>query len=131
MSSVSNDQHQQPGNGRGRLARRFLVWVTAGPRPQPGEIQKKMLRNSMRQKNTLVVVHLSMAVMASIAIVLTGQAWAYAWLIAELVLGGIRLSIHLVYEKAEASGRDGNAIVPIVVGLIWASVLSAAAYQCV
>ena len=131
MSSVSNDQHQQPGNGRGRLARRFLVWVTAGPRPQPGEIQKKLLRNSMRKKNTLVVVHLSMAVMASIAIVLTGQAWAYAWLIAELVLGGIRLSIHLVYEKTEASGRDGNVIAPIVVGLIWASVLSAAAYQCV
>jgi diguanylate cyclase (GGDEF)-like protein len=131
MSSVSNDQRQQPGNGWDRLARRFLVWVTAGPRPQPGEIQKKLLRNSMRKKNTLVVVHLSMAVMASIAIVLTGQTWAYAWLIAELVLGGIRLSIHLVYEKTEASGRDGNVIAPIVVGLIWASVLSAAAYQCV
>jgi diguanylate cyclase (GGDEF)-like protein len=131
MSSVSNDQRQQPGSGWHRLARQLIGWVTAGPRPQPDEIQKKLLRNSMRKKNTLVVVHLSMAIMASIAIVLTAQAWAYAWLLAELALGGIRLWVHVAYEKAESSGRSGNAIAPIVVGLIWGCVLSAAAYQCV
>jgi diguanylate cyclase (GGDEF)-like protein len=131
MSSANDDQRQQPGNGWDRFWRRFIAWLIAGPRPQPDEIQKKLLRNSMRKKNTLVVVHLSMAVMASIAIILTGQVWAYAWLFADVVLGGIRLWIHAAYEKAEASGRSGNAIAPIVIGLVWASVLSAAAYQCV
>ena len=73
-----------------------------------------------------------MAVMASIAIVITGQAWAYAWLLAEVVLGGIRLSIHVAFPKGR--GRRGGAAArsrPILAGLAWASVLSAAAYQCV
>jgi diguanylate cyclase (GGDEF)-like protein len=131
MSSASNNQRRQSGNGCHRLARRCIAWLTASPRPQPDDIQKKLLRNSMRNTNTLVVVHLSMAIMASLAIILTGQAWAYAWLIAELVLAGVRLATYVAYGKAETSGRSGNATAPIVVGLIWASVLSAAAYQCV
>jgi diguanylate cyclase (GGDEF)-like protein len=72
-----------------------------------------------------------MAVMASIAIAVTEQTWAYVWLLAEVVLAAIRLSIHLAYEEAEASGKNGDAIAPIVAGLVWAGVLAAAAYQCV
>jgi diguanylate cyclase (GGDEF)-like protein len=131
MNPVIGDPRQQSETGWGSFSRRFIAWVIAGPRPEPPEIQKKLLQNSMRKKNTLVVVHLSMAVMASVAIGITEQAWAYAWLLAEVVLGGIRLSIHLAYEEAEAGGGDGNTIAPIVAGLVWASVLSAAAYQCV
>jgi diguanylate cyclase len=85
----------------------------------------------MRKKNTLVVVHLSMAVMASIAIVITGQIWAYVWLLAEIVLGAVRVSIHVAFEKAEASGKNGNAIAPMIAGLVWTGVLAAGAYQCI
>jgi diguanylate cyclase (GGDEF)-like protein len=131
MNPVIGDLRRRSETGWGRISRRSIAWLIAGPRPEPPEIQKKLLHNSMRKKNTLIVVHLSMAVMASIAIAITEQAWAYAWLLAEVVLGGFRLSIHLAYEKAEAHGRNGNAIAPIVAGLVWASVLSAAAYQCV
>jgi diguanylate cyclase len=131
MNPVSDNQRRKSRNAWNRLSRLFITWVIAGPRPQPPEIQKKLLHNSMRKKNTLVAVHLSMAAMASIAIVLTGQTWAYAWMLAEVTLGAIRLSIHVAFEKAEASGNKGNAVNPIVAGLVWASVLSAAAYQCV
>jgi len=114
-----------------RFSRRFIAWIIAGPQPQPADVQRKLLHSSMRKKNTLIVVHLSMAVMASIAIFITGQVWAYAWLLAELVLGSIRLAIHVAFERAEAGNGDGNAIAPIVVGLVWSSVLAAAAYLCV
>lgn len=131
MNPAIGDPRRQSESGWGSLSRRFIAWVIAGPRPEPPEIQNKLLHNSMRKKNTLVVVHLSMALMASIAIAITEQTWAYAWLLAEVVIGGIRLSIHLAYEEAEAAGRNGNAIAPIIAGLLWGCVLSAAAYQCV
>jgi diguanylate cyclase (GGDEF)-like protein len=131
MKPVVGDERRQAESGLGGLSRRFIAWVIAGPRPEPREIQKKLLHNSMRKKNTLIAVHLSMAVMASVAFAITEQAWAYAWLLAEFFLGGIRLWIHFAYEEAEAGGKNGNAIAPIIVGLVWACVLSAAAYLCV
>jgi diguanylate cyclase (GGDEF)-like protein len=131
MNPVIGDLRRRSETDRGSFWRRFIAWVVAGPRPEPPEIQNKLLHHSMRNKNTLVVVHLSMAVMASVAIAITEQAWAYAWLLAEVVLGGIRLSIHFAHKEAEASGKNGNVIAPIVTGLVWAGVLSAAAYQCV
>jgi hypothetical protein len=66
----------------------------------------------MRKKNTLVVVHLSMAVVGSVAILITEQTWAYVWISADIVLGCIRLSIHLAYEKAESDGA-GTATPPL------------------
>jgi diguanylate cyclase len=125
------NRHMQPPTAWTRFSRRFLAWIIAGPRPQPAEVQKKLLHNSMRKKNTLIVVHLSMAVVASTAIFITGQLWAYAWLLAEIVLGTIRLAIHVAFDRAEARNGNGNAITPIVVGLVWTSVLSAAACLCV
>jgi diguanylate cyclase len=131
MNPVHDDHTQQPETGWSRFWRQFAAWIIAGPYPQTCEIQKNLLHNSMKKKNALVVVHLSMAVMASIASVMTQQIWAYVWLVAEIVLGCIRLSIQIAYEKAEAGGSTGNATAPIFAGLIWASVFSAAAYQCV
>jgi diguanylate cyclase len=125
------NRHMQPPTAWTRFSRRFIAWIIAGPRPQPADVQKKLLQNSMRKKNTLIVVHLSMAVMASIAIFITGQLWAYAWLLAEIVLGTIRLAIQIGFERAEARNGTGNAITPIVVGLVWSSLLSIAAYLCV
>src|SRR5471030_1595276 len=131
MNPVIGDPRQPSESRWDSFWRRLIAWLIAGPLPQPPEIQKKLLHHNMRKKNTLVVVHLSMAVMASIAIVITGQIWAYVWLVAEIALGAIRLSIHLAFEKAEASGKNGNAIAPMIAGLVWTGVLAAGAYQCV
>jgi diguanylate cyclase (GGDEF)-like protein len=114
-----------------RFSRRLISWLIAGPRPQPYDIQKKLLHSSLRKKNTLIVVHIAMVVMASIAIAITGQAWAYVWLLAEIIMAGIRLAAHIAFERAEAAGRRGNAIVLIMVGSAWACVLAAGTYQCV
>src|SRR5580704_14616762 len=95
--SISINRHMQPPTAWTRFSRRFIAWIIAGPRPQPADVQIKLLQSSMRKKNTLIVVHVSMAVMASIAIVITGQVWAYAWLLAEIVLGSIRLAIHVAF----------------------------------
>jgi diguanylate cyclase (GGDEF)-like protein len=131
MNPVIGDPRRPTETGWGGFCRRLIAWMIAGPHPQPPEIQQKLLHHNMRKKNTLVVVHLSMAVMASIAIVITGQAWAYIWLLAEIVLGAVRLSIHVAFEKVEAEGKNGDAIAPMIAGLIWTSVLAAAAYQCI
>jgi diguanylate cyclase (GGDEF)-like protein len=131
MNPVTGDPRQPSETGWGRFWRQSIAWVIADPRPEPPEIQKKLLHHNMRKKNTLVVVHLSMAVMATIAIVITGRAWAYVWLLAEIALGAIRFSIHVNFEKAEASGKEGDAIAPMIAGLVWTGVLAAAAYQCV
>jgi diguanylate cyclase (GGDEF)-like protein len=132
MNPVNDDRLSQPAEGRwGRALYRFTAWIVAGPRPQPGEIEQKLLHSSMTKKNTLIVVHLSMAVMAVIAIALTRQSWAYCWLLAEVGLGAVRLTMHIAYERAVARGQPGNATAPIFAGLVWASVLSAAATFCV
>jgi diguanylate cyclase len=131
MNPVIGEPRRPSETGWGRFSRRSIAWIIGGPRPEPPEIQKKLLHHNMRKKNTLVVVHLSMAVMATIAIVITGQAWACLWLLAEIALGAIRFSIHVNFEKAEANGKDGDAIAPMVAGLVWTSVLAAAAYQCI
>jgi diguanylate cyclase (GGDEF)-like protein len=131
MNPTIADPHRPAENRWDSFSRRLIAWVIAGPLPEPPEIQKKLLQHNMRKKNTLVVVHLSMAVMASIAIVITGQIWPYIWLLAEIVLGAVRLSLHVAFEKAEASGKNGNAIAPMIAGMVWTGVLSAAAYQCI
>jgi diguanylate cyclase len=131
MNPVIGDPRRRSETGWGRFSRRSIAWLIAGPRFEPPEIQKKLLHHNMRKKNTLVVVHLSMAMMATIAIFITGQPWAYVWLLAEIALGVIRISIHVTFERAEAQGKDGNAIAPMIAGLVWTGVLAAAAYQCV
>jgi pyoverdine/dityrosine biosynthesis protein Dit1 len=47
-----------------------------------------------------------MAVMASIAIAVTEQTWAYVWLLAEVVLAAIRLSIHLVFRHKHLNPKS-------------------------
>jgi diguanylate cyclase (GGDEF)-like protein len=131
MNPVTGDPHRQSEGRWDQFSRRVIAWLIAGPRPQPPEILKKLLHHNMRRKNTLIVVHLSITVMASIAIVITGQMWAYLWLLAEIILAAIRLSIHAAFEKAEADGKDGDAIAPMIAGLAWTVMLSAASYQCV
>jgi diguanylate cyclase len=130
MNQISSDQ-RAPETRWSSYPHRLADWMVASPRPQPPEIQIKLLHHSLTKKNTLVVIIFAMALLASVAVAITGQIWAWAWLAAEIVLGVIRLWLQIAFTRAKAAGRPTNAIVPIVAGLIWASVLAAAAYQCV
>ncbi len=95
------------------------------------DIRIKLLHHSLTKKNTLVVIVFAMALVASVAVFITGQIWAWAWLLAEIFLGIVRISIQNAFARAEAAGRRGNAIAPIVAGLIWGAVLASATYRCV
>jgi diguanylate cyclase len=131
INPVVGDPRQPSESGWRGLSQRLVAWVIAGPRPEPPEIQKKLLHHNMRKKNTLVVNHLSMAAVACIAIVFTGQIWAYLWLLAEFVFGAIRLATHVAFEKAEGQGKNGSVIASMIARLVWTGVPSAAACQCI
>jgi diguanylate cyclase len=131
INSVVGRPRQASESGWRGLSQRLIAWVIAGPRPEPPEIQKRLLHHNMRKKNTLVVTHLSMAVVACVAIVFTGQIWAYLWLLAEFVFGAIRLATHVAFEKAEGQGENGNVIASMIARLVWTGALSAAACQCI
>jgi diguanylate cyclase (GGDEF)-like protein len=131
MNLTSPDQNNKPETGWSRFSRPLVDWIISGPVPQPYDIQIQLLHHSLTKKNTLVVVIFAMLLLASVAVFITGQPWAYAWLVAEIVMGVIRLSIQISFERAEASGKNGNALAAIGAGLAWGSVVAAAAYQCV
>jgi diguanylate cyclase (GGDEF)-like protein len=83
------------------------------------------------KKKTLFVGILFTTLMALTAATISGRGWAYAWLLVEVLLGGVRLAVLNSFEEAEARGEIGNAIAPVVAGLAWVTVLSVAYYLCV
>src|SRR3954447_24916772 len=66
-------------------------WLLAGPRAQPGDIQNELLQQRTNKTKTVVVAVFASLLIATIATALTGAAWAYAWMLAELVLGSTRI----------------------------------------
>jgi diguanylate cyclase len=114
-----------------RYAGRAADWLIGNADGQSYGIQRQLLRHSLMKKKTLVVGILVTTFMALTAAAISGQGWAYAWLLAEIVLGSVRLAVLNSFEKAEARGRVGDAIAPVLAGLAWVIVLSAAYYLCV
>ena len=133
MSTDSNrdGQRERPGFRLNQALRSCADWIVSGPDEQPSDIQNQLLHHSLTKTRTLVVAVVGSALMASVAAAITSAPWAYAWLLAELVLGSIRLWLMNTFVKAEASGRNGNSIAPILAGLASFTVLSAGCYQCV
>ena len=79
-----------------------------------------------------MVAVLASLLVASLAAALTGATWAYAWVLAELALGGTR--IHLMMKALTLAKRDRRG--PVNVSPIWAGLasvilISAGCYQCV
>jgi diguanylate cyclase (GGDEF)-like protein len=106
-------------------------WLFGNADDESYGVQRQLLCHSLSKKKTLVVGILFATVMAFTAAAISGQSWAYLWLLAEILLGGVRLAALNSFEKAEARGKDGDAITPSVVGLVWVFVLSVAYYFCV
>jgi diguanylate cyclase (GGDEF)-like protein len=131
MDLVGSIQINDTEAGWNRFSRRVLNWLVSGPVPQPDDVQIQLLHHSLTKKTTLFVVIFAMSLLASVAVVITEQPWAYAWLIAEIIMGIVRVSIQMGFERAEAAGRNGNAIAAMAAGLAWGIVVAAASYQCV
>jgi len=108
-------------------------WLLAGPRPQPDDIQNELLQQRTNKTKTLVVAVLASLLIASIAAALTGAAWAYAWMLAETVLGSTRIYLMMKALTQTKSDRRIAAanITPVWAGLISVILISAGCYQCV
>src|SRR5882672_620889 len=107
-------------------------WLLAGPIPQPDDIRNELLQQRTNKTKTVVVAILASLLIASIAAALTGAVWAYAWMLAELVLGSTR--IHLMVKalaRAKADRRVAANITPVWAGLTSVILISAGCYQCV
>jgi diguanylate cyclase (GGDEF)-like protein len=131
MDLVGSVPINGPEAGWNRFTRRTVDWLISGPVAQPYDIQIQLLHHSLTKKTTLFVVIFAMSLLASVAVFITEQPWAYAWLIAEIIMGIVRIWIQIGFERAEAAGRNGNALAAMAAGLAWGVVVSAASYQCV
>ncbi|MBR0758456.1 GGDEF domain-containing protein [Bradyrhizobium jicamae] len=121
----------QPAQRKSRL-RVCVDWLLAGLHPEPDEVRKELLHQRASKIKTLAVAIFASLLTASIAAALTGTAWAYGWVAAELVLGSIRVYLMLAdIAKAKAAQLTGTTIAPIWAGLASAILISAGCYQCV
>jgi diguanylate cyclase (GGDEF)-like protein len=125
---------ERPGRRPGvRLSRALHVcvdWLVGGSNAQPPDIQSQLLHQSLTKTRTLVVAVAASSLMAGVVAAMTAAPWAYAWLLAELLLGGVRLALMHAFLKAEAAGRNKNVVAPISAGFASFCVLSAGCYLC-
>src|SRR5258708_5178555 len=107
-------------------------WLLAGPLPLPDDIRNELLQQRTNKTKTFVVAVLASLLIASVAAALTGAAWAYAWMLAELVLGSTRIYLMMrAIAQAKANRRIAPNITPIWAGLTSVMLISAGCYQCV
>ena len=107
-------------------------WLLDGPLPQPDDIRNELLQQRTNKTKTFVVAVLASLLIASVAAALTGAAWAYAWMLAELVLGSTRIYLMMrALAQAKADRRIAPNITPIWAGLTSVILISAGCYQCV
>jgi diguanylate cyclase (GGDEF)-like protein len=107
-------------------------WLLAGPLPLPDDIRDELLQQRTSKTKTFVVAVLASLLIASIAAALTGAAWAYAWMLAEAVLGSTRIYLMMkAIARAKADRRIAPNITPIWAGLTSVILISAGCYQCV
>ena len=107
-------------------------WLLAGPRPQPGDIQNELLQQRTNKTKTVVVAVFASLLIATIATALTGAAWAYAWMLAELVLGSTRIFLLVkALARIKADPRAAANVTPVWAGLTSVILISAGCYQCV
>lgn len=120
-----------PGFRLGRALHKCADWIASSPDAHPRNIQRQLLRHSLTKGRTLLVSVVASSLMAATAAVMTATAWAYAWLLAELVVGSFRIATVGAFVKAEESGRTGNSAAPIFGGLGSFIIMSAGSTQCV
>jgi diguanylate cyclase (GGDEF)-like protein len=124
--SVAAGQPQRPW----LYLHRGVDWLLAGP--QPDDIRNQLLHQRTNKTRTLLVAIFASLLIASIAAGLTGAKWAYAWVLAELILGSTRIYLMgNAIAKAKKARRAVTNISPIWAGLTSVVLISAGCYQCV
>jgi diguanylate cyclase (GGDEF)-like protein len=118
---------------RHRLSFQACVdWLLAGPRPQPDDIHNELLQQRTNKTRTLVVAVAASLLIASLSAALTGAAWAYAWVLAEIALGSTRICLMMrALAKAKRDRRAPVNVAPVWAGLSSVVLISAGCYQCV
>jgi diguanylate cyclase (GGDEF)-like protein len=128
MTSASAGQPPRPW----RTLQACVDWLLAGPRPQPDDIHNELLQQRTNKTKTLVVAVAASLLIASLSAALTGAAWAYAWVLAEIALGSTRISLMMrALAKAKRDRRAPVNVAPIWAGLTSVVLISAGCYQCV
>jgi diguanylate cyclase (GGDEF)-like protein len=128
----SSDTAAIPAAQRKSRLRVCVDWLLAGLHPEPDEVRRELLHQRASKIKTLAVAIFASLLTASIAAALTRAAWAYAWVVAEVALGSIRVYLMLAdIAKAKAAQLTGTTIAPIWAGLASAILISAGCYQCV
>ena len=130
-TSPDRGRREPPGFRLDRALRGCAGWIVYSPGAQPPDIQRALLRQSLTKARTLAVSVVASSLMAAVAVLMTAAAWAYLWLLAELVVGSFRIASTNAFVKAETSGRAGNSLAPIFGALVSFIIISAGAYQCV
>lgn len=108
----------------------IIRWLVSGPKPQPNAIFRRLLLHSQTKARTLVLAVVATTIMAIIAAVHTGAAWAYAWIGIELTFGVGRYFAVLNMLKEQSSGRLTNGFT-MYLGLGWAVSFSTGCMLCV
>src|SRR5437899_12403355 len=105
-------------------------WLLASPLPQPDDIRNELLQQRTNKTKTLVVAVLASLLIASIAAALTGAAWAYTWMLAELVLGSTRIYLMMkALAEAKKNARAAANVAPVWAGLTSVILISAGCFQ--
>lgn len=132
---VAPDSYSIPAAPTQRSRSRLRVcadWLLAGTHPEPDDIRNELLHQRASKTKTLAVAIFASLMTATIAAALTGAAWAYAWMAAELALGSIRVYLMMTdVAKAKAAQRTGTTIAPIWAGLTSVILISTGCYLCV
>jgi diguanylate cyclase (GGDEF)-like protein len=128
--SDHNEQPKRSGLQPGHALRRCAGWVLAATDASP-EIQSDLVRQSLTKPKTLVAAAAGSTLLAASAAAMSGESWAYLWLLAQVAVGGIRLLVMVAFLRAEASGRNGNTVVSVAAGLLFFSVFAAGCCQCI
>src|ERR1700712_1134235 len=134
-ASVAPNSHctiaAQPQRPRSRL-RICFDWLLAGTHPEADDIRNELLHQRASKTKTLAFAIFASLLTAVIAAALTGATWAYAWMVAEMTLGSLRVYLMLKdVAKAKAAQRTGTTVAPIWAGLASVVLISAGCYQCV
>ena len=131
VSNTPSLHSEQPQRAKSHLRAGF-DWLLAGTHPEPDDIRNELLHQRASKTKTLAVAIFASLLTATIAAALTGAAWAYAWMAAEMVLGSIRVYLMLKdVARAKAAQRTGTTVAPIWAGLTSVILISVGCYQCV
>jgi len=131
-TAFADGSRPSPDAAASSRMRACVDWLLAGIEAEPDDIRNELLHQRASKTRTLMVAILASLITATIAVALTGAAWAWTWVGAELVLAALR--IHLMMKdvaRARAAQRTGTTIAPIWAALASVMVISAGCVQCV